>query len=163
MFFTVPEDAHWNAERQAVEFGVEIGEYRGRGQGPAARRWLSPFGPGKLLPLRVWDGFASRREARSPNWECVSAPRRDPTNQHRKILSFVRGDTQIPPGSANASRRAAMLTPSPKMSPSSTTMSPTLMPMRNSMRLSAGTVALRSVMPACTSDAQFRASTTLPN
>jgi hypothetical protein len=25
----VPEDARWNAERQAVEFGVEIGEYRG--------------------------------------------------------------------------------------------------------------------------------------
>jgi hypothetical protein len=24
-----PEDARWNAERQAVEFGVEIGEYRG--------------------------------------------------------------------------------------------------------------------------------------
>ena len=29
MFFTFPEDAHWNAERQAVEFGVEIGEYHG--------------------------------------------------------------------------------------------------------------------------------------
>ena len=29
MFFTFPEDAHWNADRQAVEFGVEIGEYRG--------------------------------------------------------------------------------------------------------------------------------------
>ena len=31
MFFTFPEDTHWNAERQAVEFGVEVGEYRGRG------------------------------------------------------------------------------------------------------------------------------------
>src|SRR5215813_8511478 len=29
MFFSFPEDAHWNAERQAVEFGVEIGEYHG--------------------------------------------------------------------------------------------------------------------------------------
>ena len=29
MFFTFPEDAHWNADRQAVEFGVEIGEHRG--------------------------------------------------------------------------------------------------------------------------------------
>src|SRR5215467_15054493 len=29
MFFTFPEDAHWDAERQAVEFGVEIGEYSG--------------------------------------------------------------------------------------------------------------------------------------
>jgi hypothetical protein len=28
MFFTFPEDARWNADRQAVEFGVEIGEYR---------------------------------------------------------------------------------------------------------------------------------------
>ena len=29
MFFTFPKDARWNAERQAVEFGVEIGEYQG--------------------------------------------------------------------------------------------------------------------------------------
>ena len=29
MFFTFPEDSRWNAERQAVEFGVEIGEYHG--------------------------------------------------------------------------------------------------------------------------------------
>ena len=26
MFFTFPENVRWNAERQAVEFGVEIGE-----------------------------------------------------------------------------------------------------------------------------------------
>jgi hypothetical protein len=39
MFFTFPEDARWSAEQQAVEFGVEIGEYRGVGGprgGPAA-------------------------------------------------------------------------------------------------------------------------------
>jgi hypothetical protein len=29
MFSTFLEDARWNAERQAVEFGVEIGEYSG--------------------------------------------------------------------------------------------------------------------------------------
>ena len=29
MFFTFPEDAHWDDEGQAVVFGVEIGEYRG--------------------------------------------------------------------------------------------------------------------------------------
>jgi hypothetical protein len=29
MFFTFPDDARWNAEWQAVEFGVEIGEYHG--------------------------------------------------------------------------------------------------------------------------------------
>jgi hypothetical protein len=29
MFFSFPEDAHGNAEQRAVEFGVEISEYRG--------------------------------------------------------------------------------------------------------------------------------------
>jgi hypothetical protein len=29
MFFTFPEDARWNAECQAVKFGVEIAEYHG--------------------------------------------------------------------------------------------------------------------------------------
>ena len=29
MFFRFPEDARWNADRQAVEFGVGIGEYEG--------------------------------------------------------------------------------------------------------------------------------------
>ena len=29
MFFTFPEDARWNPDRMAVEFGVGIGEYRG--------------------------------------------------------------------------------------------------------------------------------------
>jgi hypothetical protein len=29
MLFTLPEVARWNAERQAVEFGAEIGEYHG--------------------------------------------------------------------------------------------------------------------------------------
>jgi hypothetical protein len=29
MFFTCPEDARWNPDRQAVEFGIEIGEYGG--------------------------------------------------------------------------------------------------------------------------------------
>jgi hypothetical protein len=38
MFFTFPEDARWNPERQAVEFGVEIAEYHG------ARRAEAPPG-----------------------------------------------------------------------------------------------------------------------
>jgi hypothetical protein len=29
MFFIFLEDARWNAERQAVEFGIVIGEYEG--------------------------------------------------------------------------------------------------------------------------------------
>lgn len=28
--FTFPDDAVWNDERRAVEFGVEVGEYQGR-------------------------------------------------------------------------------------------------------------------------------------
>ena len=42
-------------------------------------------------------------------------------------------------------------------------MSPTLMPMRKSSRLSGATPALRSAMPRCTSTAQRTASTTLEN
>ena len=34
LFFTFPEDARWNADQQAVEFGVEIGEYSGVGRVP---------------------------------------------------------------------------------------------------------------------------------
>jgi len=29
VFFSFPDDVRWNAEREAVEFGVAIGEYRG--------------------------------------------------------------------------------------------------------------------------------------
>src|ERR1700722_17708995 len=29
MFFTFPEDARWNPERGAVEFGIAIGDYTG--------------------------------------------------------------------------------------------------------------------------------------
>jgi hypothetical protein len=75
----------------------------------------------------------------------------------------TRAETQIPPGSAKPSRRAATFTPLPKMSPSSTTTSPTLMPIRNSIRLSVSVVALRPAMPACSSVAQRSASTTLLN
>jgi hypothetical protein len=78
-------------------------------------------------------------------------------------ISCARAETQIPPGSAKPSSRAAMLTPSPKMSPFSTTMSPTLIPTRHSMRWETGTEAFRSAMPACTSVAQRTASTTLEN
>ena len=45
MFFTFPDDGRWNAERQAVEFGVEIGDYRG-----VVR-----------VPRRVFQGLLSER------------------------------------------------------------------------------------------------------
>src|SRR5260370_140313 len=77
--------------------------------------------------------------------------------------SCTRAETQIPPGSAKPSRRAATLTPSPKISPSSTTTSPTLMPTRNSIRRSGGSGALVLAKAVCISAAQRRASTTLAN
>jgi len=29
VFFAFPDNVRWNAEQEAVEFGVEVGEYRG--------------------------------------------------------------------------------------------------------------------------------------
>jgi hypothetical protein len=54
MFFTFPEDARLNAERQAVEFGVEIGDYRGCGPGAAAR--VPAAAPGATYPRAVRRG-----------------------------------------------------------------------------------------------------------
>src|SRR6516164_9444633 len=54
LFFTFAENANWNAERQAVEFGVEIGEYRGVVRVP--RRVFQ-----RLLPERPPLSAASRR------------------------------------------------------------------------------------------------------
>ena len=62
------------------------------------------------------------------------------------------------------SSRAAILTPSPIRSPSlSSTTSPRWMPIRNSMRLSGATPALRSTIALWISMAEFTASTTLRN
>jgi hypothetical protein len=49
MFFNFPEDARWNAERQAVEIEVEIGE---RGVVRVARRGSSGFLPERPTPER---------------------------------------------------------------------------------------------------------------
>ena len=51
-----------------------------------------------------------------------------------RIWRWASSEMQIPPGCAIPSSRAAMLTPSPKMSLSSMMISPTWMPMRNSIR-----------------------------
>ena len=59
MFFTFPEDAHWNAARQAVEFGVEIGEYRGVVRVP--RRVFQRLLPEQPTPERcVRGGYLQR-------------------------------------------------------------------------------------------------------
>jgi hypothetical protein len=59
MFFTFPEDARWNAERQAVEFGVEIGEYRGLVRVP--RRVFQHLLPETPMPERCIEAYYLQR------------------------------------------------------------------------------------------------------
>ena len=59
MFFTFPENAHWNTERQAVEFGVEIGEYRGVVRVP--RRVFQRLLPERPTPERCVEAFFLQR------------------------------------------------------------------------------------------------------
>jgi hypothetical protein len=59
MFFTFPEDAHWNAERQAVEFGVEIGEYHGLVRVP--RRVFQRLLPERPTPERCVEAYYLQR------------------------------------------------------------------------------------------------------
>ena len=81
MFFTFPEDARWNTEQQAIEFGVEIGEYRGVVQVP--RRVFQRLLPERPTPRAVRRGLLSptapvrehRRAKVAPapvdrRWEC---------------------------------------------------------------------------------------------
>src|SRR5580693_2360778 len=80
------------------------------------------------------------------------------------VSQYACSERQTPPGSQRPSSRAAVLTPSPIRSPSlSSTPSPRWTPIRNSMRLSGATPALRSTIALWTSMAQFTASTTLRN
>jgi len=59
MFFTFPEDARWNAERQAVEFGIEIGEYRGVVRVP--RRVFQRLLPETPIPQRCVEAYYLQR------------------------------------------------------------------------------------------------------
>jgi hypothetical protein len=74
MFFSFPEDARWNEDRNAVEFGVEIGEYAGvavslaassstywsRAQRPrSASRATTSIEPGSSLSLSASSAVAS--------------------------------------------------------------------------------------------------------
>jgi hypothetical protein len=59
MFFTFPENAHWNANRQAVEFGVEIGEYRGVVRVP--RRVFQRLLPDQPTPERCVEAYYLQR------------------------------------------------------------------------------------------------------
>ena len=59
MFFTFPKDAHWNAEVQAVEFGVEIGEYHGLVRVP--RRVFQRLLPQRPTPERCVEAYYLQR------------------------------------------------------------------------------------------------------
>ena len=59
MFFTFPEDAHWNADLQVVEFGVEIGEYRGVVRVP--RRVFQRLSLERPTPERCVEAYYLRR------------------------------------------------------------------------------------------------------
>jgi hypothetical protein len=59
MFFAFPDDARWNAERQAVEFGVEIGEYRGVVRVP--RRVFQRLLPDRPTPERCVEAYYLQR------------------------------------------------------------------------------------------------------
>jgi uncharacterized protein DUF1488 len=59
MFFSFPEDARWNPDRQAVEFGVSIGEYEGVVRVPRAvfRRFID----GAVTPERCIEAYHLQR------------------------------------------------------------------------------------------------------
>ena len=59
MFFSFSEDAHWNAEQQALEFGVEIGEYRGVVRVP--RRVFQRLLPERPTPERCVEAYYLQR------------------------------------------------------------------------------------------------------
>ena len=56
---SIPKDARWNAEPQAVEFGVEIGEYHGVVQ--VARRVFQGLLPERPTPSDVSRAYYLQR------------------------------------------------------------------------------------------------------
>jgi hypothetical protein len=59
MFFTFPEDARWDDERQAVAFGVEIGEYQGVVR--VSRRVFQRFLSERPTPERCIEAYYLQR------------------------------------------------------------------------------------------------------
>ena len=59
MFFRFPEDARWNADVQAVEFGVGVGEYEGVVRVP--RHVFRRFVGGAVTPERCVEAYHLHR------------------------------------------------------------------------------------------------------
>ena len=53
--FTFPDDASWNEEARAVEFGIEIGEYKGRVS--VKRQVFQALLPDAPLPERCLEAY----------------------------------------------------------------------------------------------------------
>ena len=72
MFFTFPENARWNADRQAVEFGVEIGEYSGFVRVP--RRVFQRLVPERPTPRALHRGVLPPADAVREHRRAEAAP-----------------------------------------------------------------------------------------
>jgi hypothetical protein len=59
MFFSFPEDARWNPDLQAVEFGVRIGEYEGVVHVP--RDVFRRFTDGAVRPEKCLEAYHLQR------------------------------------------------------------------------------------------------------
>ena len=59
MFFSFPEDARWNPDRQAVEFGVAVGEYEGVVR--VSRQLFRRFIDGSVTPERCIEAYHLQR------------------------------------------------------------------------------------------------------
>ena len=59
MFFRFPEDARWNEDRQAVEFGIGVGEYEGVVRVP--RQVFRRFIDGGVTPERCLEAYHLQR------------------------------------------------------------------------------------------------------
>jgi hypothetical protein len=59
MFFRFPEDARWNADLQAVEFSVGLGEYEGLARVP--RQVFRRFLDGAVTPERCVEAYHLQR------------------------------------------------------------------------------------------------------
>jgi hypothetical protein len=92
MLFTFPEDARWNADRQAVEFGVSIGEYEGVVRVP--RQALLRFRDGAVTP----NGALRRTTCTGPAWNALRSASSETGSSPRMQMSKL-------PAATCASRR----------------------------------------------------------
>src|SRR5437016_13762816 len=74
MFFSFPEDARWNPDRQAVEFGISIGEYDGVVRVP--RQVFRRFIDGAVTPERCVEAYHLQRTRFELIAECKLRERR---------------------------------------------------------------------------------------